>query len=119
MDKNTFWGNELSEKIGQAEACFHELQTQPLSTEISKVMLEKLESFIKKTEEAQFQIAFVGTIKAGKSTLINALLQGQYASTNVAPETAVLTKFGDSKCNYFPLRLSTIAIRNGGIFGTR
>ena len=105
MDKNTFWGNELSEKIGQAEACFHELQTQPLSTEISKVMLEKLESFIKKTEEAQFQIAFVGTIKAGKSTLINALLQGQYASTNVAPETAVLTKFGDSKCNYFSLEV--------------
>ncbi|MWV71286.1 hypothetical protein DCO59_02635 [Helicobacter saguini] len=40
-----------------------------------------------------FQIAFVGLIKAGKSTLINAMLKQNYASMKVEPETAALTKF--------------------------
>ena len=47
-----------------------------------------------------FHIAFVGTIKAGKSTLINALLGRNLASTSVTPETAVLTKFRSSAQDY-------------------
>ncbi|WP_278872845.1 dynamin family protein [Helicobacter trogontum] len=38
-------------------------------------------------------MALCSTIKAGKSTLINAMLKDEYASTSVTPETAVLTKF--------------------------
>ncbi|GMB95518.1 dynamin family protein [Helicobacter sp. NHP22-001] len=53
--------------------------------------LDQIEQFLKR--DAGFQIAFVGTIKAGKSTLINAMLQKDYASVDVNPETAVLTKF--------------------------
>ncbi|WP_104750321.1 dynamin family protein [Helicobacter cynogastricus] len=53
--------------------------------------IEQLEKFLQR--DAEFQIAFVGTIKAGKSTLINAMLQKDYASVDVNPETAVLTKF--------------------------
>ena len=44
-------------------------------------------------DNPDLQIAIVGTIKAGKSTFINALLQDNIASTDVTPETASLTKF--------------------------
>ncbi len=44
-------------------------------------------------DEPDLQIAIVGTIKAGKSTFINALLQDNIATTDVTPETASLTKF--------------------------
>ena len=52
---------------------------------------------IKKQKERldnpDLQIAIVDTIKAGKSTFINALLQDNIATTDVTPETASLTKF--------------------------
>ena len=54
---------------------------------------KKLESFLIQCANPEFQIALVGTIKAGKSTLINALLDCELASTRVTPETAALTKF--------------------------
>ena len=44
-------------------------------------------------DDPDLQIAIIGTIKAGKSTFINALLQDNIASTEVTPETASLTKF--------------------------
>lgn len=47
-----------------------------------------------------YEIALVGAIKAGKSTLINALLGYEYASTEVTPETAALTKFKRANENY-------------------
>ena len=53
----------------------------------------RMDIFREQCEKPEFHIAFVGTIKAGKSTLINALLGKNYASTSVTPETAVLTKF--------------------------
>lgn len=53
----------------------------------------RMDIFKERCEKPEFHIAFVGTIKAGKSTLINALLGKNYASTSVTPETAVLTKF--------------------------
>lgn len=49
--------------------------------------------------EPDLQIAIVGTIKAGKSTFINALFEENIASTDVTPETASLTKFKYSSQN--------------------
>lgn len=68
------------------------------SSEQSQDEKQALQGFIKQTQEFlqrddSFQIAFAGTIKAGKSTLINAMLKEDYASTSVTPETAALTKF--------------------------
>lgn len=47
-----------------------------------------------------FNIAFVGTVKAGKSTLINAVLKKNLASSEVTPETAALTEFVRADSNY-------------------
>ncbi len=55
----------------------------------------------------EFQIAFVGTIKTGKSTLINALLGKNYASMAVTPETAALTKFRVSPRDYVKVTFYT------------
>ena len=50
-------------------------------------------------DDPNLQIAIVGTIKAGKSTFINALFEENIASTDVTPETASLTKFKYSPQN--------------------
>ncbi len=54
---------------------------------------DELSTFLNRCASPEFQVALVGTIKAGKSTLINALLNYELASTRVTPETAALTKF--------------------------
>lgn len=61
---------------------------------------EKMNDFLELCTKPEFQIAFVGTIKTGKSTLINALLGHNYASMAVTPETAALTKFRSSVKDY-------------------
>lgn len=61
---------------------------------------KKMEDFLELCTKPEFQIAFVGTIKTGKSTLINALLGHNYASMAVTPETAALTKFRSSPRDY-------------------
>lgn len=55
-------------------------------------------------DEPDLQIAIVGTIKAGKSTFINALFEENIASTDVTPETASLTKFRYSTKNKLEIK---------------
>lgn len=52
-----------------------------------------IENLIHKCQNAEFQIAVVGVMKAGKSFLMNALIGAEIASVEVNPETAALTKF--------------------------
>ncbi len=63
-------------------------------------LVGKMNNFLELCRKQEFQIAFVGTIKTGKSTLINALLGSNYASMAVTPETAALTKFRSSPRDY-------------------
>lgn len=67
----------------------------------------EIENYIKNAKNPTYQIAIVGTIKAGKSTLINALIGEDIASINVTPETATLTKFRYSKENYVKIKFYT------------
>ena len=66
----------------------------------NKSVIEEMKAFLDMCRHPDFQIAFVGTIKTGKSTLINALLGKNYASMAVTPETAALTKFRVSPQDY-------------------
>lgn len=56
-------------------------------------LTHRINQFIEKAKNPVYEIAFVGAVKAGKSTLINAILNKNLASTEVTPETAALTKF--------------------------
>ena len=70
----------------------------------SKELNEKISKFLHMCRKPDFEIAFVGAVKAGKSTLINALLGRNYASTDPNPETAVLTKFRSSEQDYVNIK---------------
>ena len=69
----------------------------------------ELKAFLSRCASPEFQIALVGTIKAGKSTLINALLNYELASTRVTPETAALTKFKHADENSVTITFYTSA----------
>ena len=61
------------------------LNSEGIKKQITNKMFKDIETFLKKCSNAEFHIALVGAIKAGKSTLINALLGYEYASTKVTP----------------------------------
>lgn len=75
------------------------LQTEGINDFITSKMFKDIDNFLKRCSDSEFHIALVGAIKAGKSTLINALLGYEYASTKVTPETAALTKFKKAPLN--------------------
>ena len=83
------------------------LSAEGVSEQITTKMFKDIDSFLKRCADAEFHIALVGTIKAGKSTLINALLGYEYASTKITPETAALTKFKRANKNYVKLKFYT------------
>ena len=75
-----------------------------LSTETEAVSFDaitgKIDQFVAMCRRQDFEVALVGAVKAGKSTLINALFEKELASTSVVPETAALTKFRSVAKNY-------------------
>lgn len=78
-----------------------------MGAETNSVLCDKMDDFLDLCYNPDFQIAFVGTIKTGKSTLINSLLGHNYASMAVTPETAALTKFRSSIKDYVKITFYT------------
>ena len=68
---------------------------------------DDMKDFLSLCRHPEFQIAFVGSIKTGKSTLINALLGKNYASVAMNPETAALAKFRYSPKDYVKVTFFT------------
>lgn len=98
------WDQKVDSYVKKAEMMKVVLGSDVFSSTSSK-LIKKCNSFISRCQSPEFHIAFVGTIKAGKSTLINALLGQNLASTSVTPETAVLTKFRHcEKANYVRIK---------------
>ena len=56
-------------------------------------LFDTMMGFAQKCNNNECQIAVVGTVKAGKSMFINAILGREIASSHPTPETASLTKF--------------------------
>lgn len=69
------------------------LAENELRADVPERLDRQLRTFLEKCTNPEFHIALVGAIKAGKSSLINAVLGMELASTEVTPETAALTKF--------------------------
>lgn len=71
-------------------------------------MFEQMNSFAEKCESGYCQIAVVGTVKAGKSAFINALIGKEIASSYPTPETASVTRFKKSEIgNYVKVAFYT------------
>lgn len=94
--------NDLADQLSREVERLSVLLDQPEFAEYRKrnTLPDDMRSFLDSCYKPDFQIAFVGTIKTGKSTLINALLGHEYASMDVTPETAALTKFRASAQDY-------------------
>lgn len=71
-----------------------------LPADIRKNVLTKCTKFEHFLEKQHIEIAIAGTVKVGKSSLINALLDTELATVDATPETSVLAKYrttsGDS-----------------------
>ena len=93
-----------SAKVEKLDALF---KIPGMGAENNSAVVQKLTDFLSLCRNPDFQIAFVGTIKTGKSTLINALLGKNYASMAVTPETAALTKFRASPRDYVKVTFYT------------
>ena len=100
---NVLWNDTVdaySEKIERIQSL---LRLKDLGINENE-LAQKIDRFLNLSRKADFEIAFVGTIKTGKSTLINALLGHEYASMDVTPETAALTKFRSSDKDYIHVK---------------
>ena len=93
-----------SAKVERLDALF---KIPGMGAENNAAVIQKVKDFLHLCRNPEFQIAFVGTIKTGKSTLINALLGKNYASMAVTPETAALTKFRASNRDYIKITFYT------------
>ena len=99
-DTQYCWDETVKKYAVKMEKIKRILRTEGISDQITSKMFKDIDTFLKKCSEKEFHIALIGTIKAGKSTLINAMLGHEYASTKVTPETAALTKFKKGEKNY-------------------
>lgn len=78
-----------------------------LSSNFFENINNDIRNYIESAVNPTYQIAIVGAIKAGKSTLINTLIGDDLASVSVTPETATLTKFRYSEKNYVKIKFYT------------
>lgn len=98
--KDYLWDEGVERYAVTIEKVKKMFESDILKNQITSKMIKNMDTFLKKCKGAEFHIALVGAIKAGKSTLINAILGYDYASTKVTPETASLTKFRKGDRNY-------------------
>lgn len=95
------WNDNVNDFVQTLEKISTLLKMEEFENDAeTNMLLKRIDSFQKRCKNQEFHIAFVGTIKSGKSTLINSILGRNYDSTSVTPETAVLTKFRKSNNNY-------------------
>ncbi len=106
--KEIIWDQTVNKYYKNTFMLKNILSAKQIRENVSEKVIHNLDRFMDMCQNPEFHIAFVGAIKAGKSTLINALLGQDLASTAVTPETAALTKFkAASGQNYVKLTFYT------------
>lgn len=91
------WDNTVRRYATTIEQLKKLLNTEEFKPNVAKNIVRNINTFLQRCSSPEYHIALVGAIKAGKSTLINALIGYELASTQVTPETASLTKFKSAK----------------------
>ena len=105
VTNKVLWDASVDRYVTTVEKVRALMQQPELKDDIPGRLDQQMQAFFDKCAKPEFHIALVGTIKAGKSTLINAILGENLASTEVTPETAALTKFRGSKSqNYVSIQ---------------
>ena len=108
VDSAYLWDATVKKYAEKIEKVKKVLHMEGINELITAKMFKDIDTFLNRCKDAEFHIALVGAIKAGKSTLINALLGYEYASTKVTPETASLTKFKKGKTNYIKVSFYSV-----------
>jgi len=99
-DTRYLWDEMVEDYALNIERIQRILAVDEIKPHISNKLVGTLNHFLDRCANPEFHIAIVGTIKSGKSTLVNAFLGYDLASTQVTPETAALTKFKRAENNY-------------------
>lgn len=108
LDDTAFLWDETARKYAVKMEKIRRLLTQnDVEERIKKSVLCNLDAFLTRCATPEYHIALVGAIKAGKSTLINAIIGNDLASTEVTPETASLTKFRRAEEDYVEVSFYT------------
>ena len=89
--------DKSAERYAKASARLDYLMnTDIMKGTLNEDKLNRLKKVYSLCVSNEYSIAFIGNIKAGKSSLINELLGCDLASVDTTPETATLTKFRSS-----------------------
>lgn len=99
-DTKYLWDETVRRHAITIEQIKRGLMFEEMKHDIPERFIHQLNTFLSRCANPEFHIALVGAIKAGKSTLINALLGYELASTQITPETASLTKFKNADEDY-------------------
>lgn len=103
--KDESWTPEIywSEVATSYAKKIHKAQkvAQHTNMNINESLQEDIQALIEKCRSAEFQIAVVGILKAGKSMLMNALIGLELAPTGLNSTTAALTKFRSSPQGHY------------------
>ena len=94
-DYSICWSLE-ARKIAKIADQVRELTNVSQLPGLTEILQTDLAGLISHCRDAQFQIAIVGVMNAGKSMLMNALMGSEIASVDINAETASLTKFHSS-----------------------
>ena len=97
--------DDIAEKYAQTIKRTQEIARNAGVLSAGAKLNQDIADLINKCRSAEFQIAVVGVIKAGKSMLLNALIGLELAPVGLNSKTAALTKFRSSnKGNYVHVR---------------
>ena len=99
-DKKYLWDETTKRYALKIENVKRILSMDETRENIRDDLFNQMDIFLQRCASPEFHIALVGAVKAGKSTLINAFLGENLASTEVTPETAALTKFKKADTDY-------------------